>query len=293
VGSTVDFVTEGGQVALASGRTFASDHEAVVGADVPLSIGEQFAAVHGQPVGTSALRDLPEHLGHTYAVVGRMAPRGSPWDRAIVAPVEALWTLHARPRGHASGVGRVGPPWDGPALGGVSAIVVKPRSVADAYRLRARHRATDTLAVFPAEVLVDLYGLLGDARDLLAVIAVVTQALVVLAVLLAVFASLAQRRRQLGVLRALGASRGYVFIAVWMHVASLVAVGSALGLALGWASAVALGAIVRARTGIAVPVTISTPEITMVAALIVCGAVLAVIPSWRCYREPVSAALRA
>jgi len=176
---------------------------------------------------------------------------------------------------------------------GVPAIVVAPRQVADAYVLRGRYRSGGTFAAFPAEVLVDLYGLLGDARDLLAVIAVVTQALVVLAVLLAVFAALAQRRRQLGVLRALGASRAYVFAAVWLHVTTLVVTGAVLGLMLGWAGAVGLGAIVHARTGIALPVTISMQEVAMVAALTASGAVLALIPSWRCYQEPVSAALRA
>jgi hypothetical protein len=40
-------------------------------------------------------------------------------------------------------------------------------------------------------------------------------------------------------------------------------------------------------------VTISTQEVLMVAALAASGAGLAVIPSWRCYREPVSAALLA
>ena len=176
--------------------------------------------------------------------------------------------------------------------GGVSAIVVKPRSVAAAYRLRARYKGDTTMALFPAEVLVELYDMLGDARDVLALVTLVTQALVVVAVLLAIVASLAQRRRQLGVIRALGASRAYVFAAVWLHVTLLVASGAVLGLGLGWLAAQALAGVVRARIGIMVPVTISTQEVTMALALAVIGAGLATVPSWRCCTQPVSASLR-
>ena len=293
VGSTTDFVTRGGRIEPAEGRLFTADREVVVGVDVPLAVGERFTPVHGQPVEAGARRDVHVHGGFEYTVVGRMPRLGSPWDRAIVAPVEALWALHARPRGHAPGSERIGPPWDGAEVGGVSAVVVKPRSVADAYRLRTRHRNEQTMAVFPAEVLVELYGMLGDARDVLALIAVVTQVLVVLAVFLAVFASLAQRRRQLGVIRALGASRAYVFAAVWLHVTLLLVSGAVLGLALGWAGAQGLAALVHARTGLTLPVAIAGPEIAMTLALALIGAALAAIPSWRCYRQPVAASLRA
>src|SRR5262249_23487435 len=156
------------------------------------------------------------------------------WARPIVAPIEAPWRLHAPPTGHPDGDSRVGPPWEGPEIPGVAAVVVKPRSVADAYRLRARYRGGESLAVFPAEVLVELYATLGDARDLLRIMAVVTQGLVLLLVLLVPFAGLAPRRRELAVLRALGASRAYVGAAVGVQVFGMLAAGAGLGLLLGW-----------------------------------------------------------
>lgn len=58
--------------------------------------------------------------------------------------------------------------FDGP-LPGLPAILVKPRSVADAYRLRQEYRSSvaGTLAVFPGEVPARLYSTLGDARTIL------------------------------------------------------------------------------------------------------------------------------
>jgi len=148
------------------------------------------------------------------------------------------------------------------------------------------------MAVFPGEVLVELYGLLGDARRLLSVFALLTQALVIAAVLLAVVAIEAQRRRQLGILRALGASRTYVFSAIWLHVTLLVGVGAMLGLLLGWVGAWGISRALAARTGLALPVAIAPPELMLVAGLIVIGAIFALLPAWRCYRRPASALLR-
>ncbi|MCB8829228.1 ABC transporter substrate-binding protein, partial [Escherichia coli] len=67
---------------------------------------------------------------------------------------------------------------------GVPAILVKPKTVTDAYRLRQEYRTGATLGVFPAEVLTRLYATLGDARSLLLAIALGTQAIVIAAIVL-------------------------------------------------------------------------------------------------------------
>lgn len=298
VGTTAAFAGLGG--APVEGRMFAGATEAVVGAGVALPLGSRFKPRHGQ--GHPADEDDDGDHVHQeleYEVVGRLPRQGTPWDRAILVPVESVWWLHGLSTGHAADAGVADPRaltvadrFDGPALAGVPALVVRARAVNDAYRLRGALRGADTMAVFPAEVLVDLYATLGDARALLAAIAVATQVLVVGAVLLAVFASLAGRRRQVAVLRALGASRGYVFAAVWLHVTLMVALGGALGLAVGALGAEALSAVFEARTGLALPVALTRAEPLMVGALVLAGGVLALIPAAAVCRQPPASGLR-
>ena len=36
-------------------------------------------------------------------IVGRMRPTGTPWDRAIVVPIEYNWSVHGLGTGHAGG----------------------------------------------------------------------------------------------------------------------------------------------------------------------------------------------
>jgi putative ABC transport system permease protein len=140
IGSSLELVTLGGTRHLAKGRAFTAEREVVVGASVPLGIGETFEPAHGLPAGSSQPDHERLHEGFRYVVVGRLHPLGTPWDRAVIAPVEALWALHSRPGAHPEGSERIGPPWAGPRVPDVSAVVVKPWSVADAYRLRARYR---------------------------------------------------------------------------------------------------------------------------------------------------------
>jgi putative ABC transport system permease protein len=307
VGSTAAFLTRGGSLAPAEGRVFAHLGEAVVGADVPLQVGQSFEPAHG----IVTVDDDEDHHEFGYVVAGRMARQGNPWDRAIVVPIEAVWWVHGLAVGHRLDERRlwpqgaagkpdlaavpIGPPWDEAELPGVPAIVVKPRSFAAAYGLRSTYRSNErgTVAVFPAEVLVQLYARLGDVRDLVAIISVLTQVLVIGAVLLAVLASLSQRRRIIGVLRALGASRGFVFAAIWLNVALMLSVGAALGLLVGWAGAFAVSALFEHRTSIALPVALGGSELALVATIVAIGLLLALLPAALAYRSSVADALRA
>jgi len=115
---------------------------------------------------------------------------------------------------------------------------------------------------------------------------------VLAAVLLAVFASLAHRRRRLAVLRALGASRWYIFAAVWLHVTLLIGLGAGGGLLLGWVAAAAVSAMFHAQTSVTLPVSVELRDLGDVALLVAAGAVVAAIPAWLGYRLPVAASLR-
>lgn len=306
VGVTPQFVRHLAGGDLAAGQVFDRLDEVVLGSDVPLPPGEEFHPTHGMVVAG----DAEEHDSFSYRVVGRLPRLGNPWDRAIVAPIEAVWWVHSLPVGHSLDEAKlypggpdappdwsaipVGPPWEADELTGVPAIAVVPSSFAAAYQLRQQLRTRDgTTAVFPAEVLVQLYRLLGDVRDLVAVISILTQVLVIGAVLLAVLASLAQRRRLIAVLRALGASRRFVFATVWLSVALLLTVGSLLGLILGYAAALALARLFARQTAIDLPVALSGQEVTLVVAIIGVGLALATIPAALAYRGSVAAGLRA
>lgn len=313
VGVTGGFV-EKNTGTITDGTPFRAINQVVIGADVALQIGETFVPAHGR---IAMAEGGAEHAHLTYRVVGRLSRLGNPWDRAILAPIEAVWWVHGLPVGHkgyeelydlgeAHEAGAehaytdaelealpLGAPFDRALLPGVPAIVVKPVSFAAAYQLRQQYRTDDrTMALFPAEVLLQIYSLVGDVRDLLAVISVITQVLVVGAILLAVLAALALRRKTIAVLRAMGASQGYIFLTVWLNVTLMIAIGALFGLGVGWGTAKLLSAVFASGTGLVLPVALSFQEYALVGTIIGIGVLLAAIPSLLTYRQSVSAALR-
>lgn len=203
-----------------------------------------------------------------------------------MVPIETLWDMHAVPPSQGGG------PAGSAMARGVPAIVVKPRSVADAYALRAQYRRGTTTALFPAEALVPLYRVLGDARTLANGMTLAFQLLVVAAVTLALFALMAGRRQSLGVLRALGAPAQFIFASVWLQAVVLLASGVLLGAGLATVLLRVLGARVAAETGLAIAPSLGAPEALLMMVVIVAGALLAALPAWASLRVPVSRLLR-
>lgn len=299
IAAFVDYLSGG----LAEGRLFEGIEEAVVGALSPHRIGDRLEVSHGHGVAGGADADAAadaleagtavpgEHDHAQIAVVGRMQPTGTPWDRAIVVPIEYNWVAHGLGTGHLPGDSHIGPPFDAEALPGLPAVVVKPSDVAAAYGLRSAYRTSQSTAFFPAEVLVELYALLGNATAIMSTLTLVAQALVIAAILAGIVAILDLQRQRFAVLRALGAAPTFVFLTVWIYVTALVLSGAVLGLGLGWGLAAMLSDLLGQATGVAMRAVIGGRELTLVGALVGLGLLLALIPAALIYRRPVVEAL--
>ena len=253
-------------------------------------------------------------------VVGRLPPTGSPWDRAILMPIEHVWQVHGLANGHGATPEQahaedghegesaeehaeeheraalrdvaIGPPFDLASMPGIPAAVVKPRTLVEAYGLRNSWRTTETTAFFPAEVLVQLYELLGDVRVVMSALAVATELLLVAAILAGILILMRLYRQRFAVLRALGASRGYIFAVVWTFSFALIAAGSLLGLAIGAGLTGIVSGIFEKASGIALEARIGGPELTLAAAIAALGALSALVPAALLYRQTVVDALR-
>jgi putative ABC transport system permease protein len=276
---------------LAEGRLFVAQNEAVVGAASSLKVGDTFHPRHGTH---HAADDHSDHDTHevTLTVVGRMKPTGSPWDRAVIVPVELIWSLHDLPGGHVPGSQQVGPPFDAAHTPGIPAAVVRTGNLANAYKLRRAYTNNESMAFFPAEALLQLYSILGDLRQLMSLLALVTQVLVLAAIVASVFILFRLLLPQFVTLRALGAPRRYVFASAWGFTALLIGPGVALGLVGGYGLSFAISAWLAGLTGVALQPTVGQSELLMALAILAVGLVLASVPAWRMQRETLSVAMK-
>ncbi|KJF72710.1 FtsX-like permease family protein [Agrobacterium arsenijevicii] len=355
VGTTTSLVSNTTS-GFAEGRMFALEGEAILGAAVNLRVGGDIKPMHG----------TAETGGHThteiaYKVVGKLQPTGTPWDRAILVPIQAVWHVHglghddhddehhhdtdghdhahegeehheggdthaegeanhAEPTvqtvaqrepekaltpaatasvhedvDHHGGVDTDAPIVEtfGESTPGLPAILVKPKTIADAYRLRQEYRTGNMLGVFPGEVLTGLYATLGDAKMVLSAVAAGSQALVAAALVLVTVIHVGQRRRQIGALRAFGAPRGSVFAIVWLELFLLVVLGVGIGFLLGLGAAHIGAQMFTARSGVILPVGFTCEDLRLALFLLGFAAILAAIPALLAYRQSPAAALRA
>jgi len=287
VGTTANFIKHLADDQI-EGRMFETIDEAVVGAKIDLPIGGHFEPSHG------VADSVEGGHGFNITVVGRMAPTGSPWDYALIVPVESVWDTHGLANGHAPDQTHLGAPFDPEYFPGTPAIIVKADSLVGNYQLQSQfNRDLETMAFFPGGVLSKLYRIMGDMRQAMSIMALISQILVAVSVLLGMFILSRLFARQLGLLRAIGAPRRFVLSVVWSYATVMVITGSLLGVGLGLAASEVIGQIISERTQISVPTGLRWSELHLVAAFVSATSILSLIPAASALRGSILAALRA
>lgn len=289
IGSTAEFVTHlSGD--LAEGQLWTTHLEAVAGARIPADIGQSFTPSHG--VGHDA--DGAAHEGVSITITGRMQPTGSPWDKAILVPVESVWRTHGLADGHSpeQGGARIGPPFDPAYFPGTPSVIVHPEGLAAAYGLQAQFDDGNTMAFFPGAVLTRLYGILGNIRTAMSLLALISQALVAVAVIAGLIVLARLFARHIALLRAIGAPARMVFALLWSHTALLLASGGLLGLALGWGAVRLTSAAISARTDLVVTASLGWSELHLLAAFLGLASFIALLPPALALTRPIASDLR-
>ncbi|MCZ7566420.1 MAG: ABC transporter permease [Burkholderiales bacterium] len=285
----------GRALAFAAGRAFSGTldgvFEAVIGAEVAAAlgyaVGSRIVVAHG-----AGAVSFAEHEDKPFSVVGVLERTGTPVDRTVHVSLEAIEAIHLDWKG--------GTPVPGLAIKPeevrefdlrprqVTAALVGLESRAAAFRMQRfvnEYRAEPLLAILPGATLQELWGLVGIAeRALLAVSALVVA--VGLGGLVAVMvASLGERRRELAILRALGASPREVFALLAAEALALTLAGCALGLLLLYAAIGTLSPWLESQWGLAL--SLAPPgarEGLLLAAVVGAGLLASLVPGWRAYR---------
>ncbi|MBL8346982.1 MAG: ABC transporter permease [Rubrivivax sp.] len=285
-------------LALREGRAFAGTldglYEAVLGAEVAEALqyrlGERITLTHGpQPV-SGALAS--EHADKPFTVVGVLARTGTPVDRTVHVSLQAIEAIHLDWAGGAPVPGVRIPPeaarkFDLEPKQVTAALVGLKNRVAvfNVQRFVAQYEAEPLMAVLPGVALDELWAAVGlGERALLAISALV--ALVSLASLVAVvLAGLNERRRELAVLRAVGAGPRHVLALLAAEGAWVTLVGALLGAAAAALAVWAAAPWLQAQFGIALQWAAPTPaQWSLFAAVLVAGMLASLVPGWRAYR---------
>lgn len=233
-----------------------------------------------------------DHADKPFRVVGVLAPTGTPVDRSVHIGLTGMEAIHAD--------WFAGMPLPGRRLSAEQALQrdLTPKAVTAALVglksrtavFGAQRRIQDAegeplMAVLPGVALDELWETVGQAETALRLMSLLVGMVSLAGLVAVVVTALEQRRRELAVLRSIGAGPARVFALLALEGGLLAAVGALLG-ALAWALAlVLLARWVQLRLGIALQASWPSPiEWGLLVGVVAAGTLASLLPGWRAYR---------
>jgi len=222
---------------LAQGRWWSEPMQAVVGAVVAqrlgLSVGDTFVGAHGLDGATETHGDRP------YRIVGVLHPTGAVVDRLVLTDLSSVWALHDPHERRATEAAQAHHDHDEAAHEPaapreITAVLVEYRSALGAVVLPPRiARLAGLQAASPAREAQRLNALIGDGAALVERLGWALLVLAATGFVMALLTAVLARRRELALLKALGAHPARLSAIVILEGALLGLVGGLVGLGLG------------------------------------------------------------
>lgn len=268
--------------------------EAVVGSyaasKLGLAPGSTFNPYHGV-VYDAKLRHAEE-----YTVVGVMAPTNTPADRVLWIPIEGIFRMGGHVlRGSGEEYKAEAAQEIPDEHKEVSAVMLKLRAKSAGFMLDQfinRQGKTATLAWPIGTVMAELFDKIGWVTRVLTLVSYLVIVVAAFSMLAAVYNTMNERRREMAILRSLGARRGTLFSAIVLESASIAFIGSLIGFLAYAIILIGASLVIRAQTGVVLEVwaphwihAATPPGATIV------GALAGLLPAFKAYRTDVASNL--
>lgn len=312
-----------GRIVFAAGRAAVAGTEVVIGSDVAKKlgyvIGTPVVVVHGlRDIGTSS------HEGHPFRVVGVLERTFTPIDRSVYVtlggieamheePVAAIAPMAVAPMAVAPPPGtpmvmpgaeqaeqaeeRVLPPTRDTAVATpehdhgddqITSFFVGTKNRFEALMLQ-REMNTDLVepltAVIPGVALGELWQNIGSAEVGLRVIAIFAVAIGLTGMLVALYSSLEARRREMAILRAVGAGPRMIISLLVIESSVLALLGCIIGVATVYAGLALAQGPIEQRFGLHLALhPLRATEWTYLAVVLAAGVLIGFVPAWKAYR---------
>jgi putative ABC transport system permease protein len=301
VGTTLDFYERyhyrrGRGIELADGAPARGVFDVVLGADVAerlrYKLGDRVVLAHG--IADVAIQ---KHDDKPFHVVGILRKTATPIDRSLYITLEGMEAIHidwqdgAPPmRGQETKaedlVGRPLP------IKAITAFLLGAKSRIDTLRLqRAINDDPDEplMAIIPGVALSELWDGISYAEDGLRVVSAFVVVVGLLGMLISIYNSLNERRREMAILRSIGAGPRLIFTLLVTESLLLTVTGAALGVGLMYLLLVVAQPFVEHAFGLYLEVAPpSLSELVYLGAIGGLGLVLGVVPATRAYLNTLS-----
>jgi len=278
------------------GTVFTTLFEAVIGADVAqelnYSVGDKIVVAHG--IGAVS---FVKHEAMPFTVVGVLARTGTPVDRTIhvtLSSIEAIhqgWEGGAAPRGAGTTQAEsfTGLELQPSSITAVFLGLTSRIGVLKVQRDLNEYAAEPLLAIIPGVALAQLWRVIGIVEIALTAISIFVVLTGLFALMTNILTSLNERRREMAILRAIGAGVRHIFLLLVTEAALLAGAGAVSALALVQLVLWGAAPLIVEATGVSVAGPgISLFDVVTVFVVVLIACLLSFFPAWRAYRQSLA-----
>ncbi|GGK58483.1 ABC transporter permease [Amphritea balenae] len=274
----------------AQGQQFNRLHDVVLGAEVARTLGyktgDKIVIAHG--MGSTS---FTKHEDQPFTVTGVLAATGTPVDRSLHVSLQAIEAIHIDWKAGAYIPGSGGKtPLDERELQPhqITAFLLGLKSKLSTFQLQrsiSNYRGEPLQAVLPGVALQELWGMLGIAEKALLIISGFVVVSGLFGMLTVLLTGLNERRRELAILRSVGARPAQILSLLVLETSLLTLCGILLGMLLLYAGLGATLPLLEEQYGLQLALSFpTTAELKLLGIVFIAGTLAGLIPGYRAYR---------
>ncbi|WP_163130192.1 ABC transporter permease [Agarivorans sp. Alg241-V36] len=268
----------------AVGRELNDTFEVVLGAEVArklgYSLGDKIVVAHG-----IAAVSFVNHDQFPFEVSGILKATGTPVDRTVITSLAGIEAIHLPPQVLPFSEAQLTPST-------ITAMMLGTQSRLQIFNLQRQindYKNEALLAILPGVALQELWGILSIAESALLAVSICVVITGLMSMLSTLMVSLKERRREMAILRSVGAKPRHIFGLLLIEALLLSVLGALLGLVSMYLILGAAKPILLNQFGFYLVLSWPTLEQWyLLVAVVVVGFIAGVLPAWRAYRYSLS-----
>jgi putative ABC transport system permease protein len=273
------------------GQPFGKVYQAVLGYETArklgYEIGEKIVIAHGAGKTSFTLHD-----DKPFEVVGILKPTGTPVDRTVHVPLQGIEAIHKDWIGGRQVAGLKISAEEALEKNltpkAITAFMVGLKSKIATFRVQREindYRKEPLLAILPGVALQQLWDMMGIAENALLVVTVLVVAVGLIGMLTVMLAGLNERRREMAILRSVGARPGHILLLVTGEALLLSLLGIAFGLLLLYTGLALAQPYIENHYGLYLPIGLPALREWFILGLVgTSSLIIGLIPGYRAYR---------
>ena len=277
----------------AAGEPLQDLYDTVIGAEVARQLGyvlgDRIVIAHG--LGSAS---FSQHKNKPFTITGILRPTGTPVDRTVHVGLEAIEAIHMDWQPGTQGLGSVPAAEQAGDLAPsmITAMLIGLKSKLATFRMQRainEFEGEPLLAILPGVALQQLWSIVGIVETALTAVSAIVVVSALLCLLTAILTGLNERRREMAILRSVGARPWQVFFLFMSEAGLLAVLGIAAGLLATYGALALARPILQDRFGLLIELAmLSAGDFVALASIALAALVVGAIPAWRAYRRTLA-----